>query len=500
MFSGPGEQAAQIFQWGEVLKAMASEGSGLRRLQWVERATPQPSTAQEDWARGAMRDVSSSEWTDYQSLQATIGTAAIHHDVYLGAQVETDTGAQADVLAEAASELAQLCEQLASIGLRPTVLSRRGSRRSCANGPTRLRSSAWRCGVRGRSRFRERGRRPATSAMTRCKPTAMSTGSARSPPGPGSTWAPSGCIRCCSTALPGSVRTVSMHLEAVSTEAGLRRGPRRPDHGWDGPAQARTRRASSPPRRRNAGSTRPVSRERELTRGFRQHRIAGLVMVSSPDDETAGRAWRQAERKAIECHLDLREMHARGHEGWAATVAAVPTPLRQRGCSDAASRTHVGHDPPLGLRLPVPMPGRAALGRVRSSAKRCSARACSATTRSASTTPRRCSLRACWSLGNKGYGKSAFVKAYLHRQSMAGKWMAIFDPKGEYLDLAERDGLSVLALRPGGPSGSIRSRPVRACRRRQRDATTSGVGVSAWWSPWPSRPSVVRSPATSGRW
>ena len=53
--------------------------------------------------------------------------------------------------------------------------------------------------------------------------------------------------------------------------------------------------------------------------------------------------------------------------------------------------------------------------------------------------------------GNKGYGKSAFVKAYLHRQSMAGKWLAILDPKGEYLDLAERDGLSVLSLRPNGP-------------------------------------------------
>ena len=54
--------------------------------------------------------------------------------------------------------------------------------------------------------------------------------------------------------------------------------------------------------------------------------------------------------------------------------------------------------------------------------------------------------------GNKGYGKSAFVKAYLHRQAMAGKWLAILDPKGEYLDLAARDRLSVLspaARRPG---------------------------------------------------
>ena len=61
--------------------------------------------------------------------------------------------------------------------------------------------------------------------------------------------------------------------------------------------------------------------------------------------------------------------------------------------------------------------------------------------------------------GNKGYGKSAFVKAYLHRQAMAGKWMAILDPKGEYLDLAERDQLSVLALRPGGP---LRLNPLEA--------------------------------------
>jgi type IV secretory pathway VirB4 component len=61
--------------------------------------------------------------------------------------------------------------------------------------------------------------------------------------------------------------------------------------------------------------------------------------------------------------------------------------------------------------------------------------------------------------GNKGYGKSAFVKAYLHRQAMARKWLAILDPKGEYLDLAARDGLSVLSLRPGG---ALRLNPLEA--------------------------------------
>ena len=104
--------------------------------------------------------------------------------------------------------------------------------------------------------------------------------------------------------------------------------------------------------------------------------------------------------------------------------------------------------------------------------------------------------------GNKGYGKSAFVKAYLHRQSMAGKWMAILDPKGEYLDLAERDQLSVLALRPGG---SVRLNPLEAGPDTVDVALlgvamTSGVGGSGWSSPWPSRPPVAPSPATSARW
>jgi len=74
--------------------------------------------------------------------------------------------------------------------------------------------------------------------------------------------------------------------------------------------------------------------------------------------------------------------------------------------------------------------------------------------------------------GNKGSGKSAFVKAYLHRQALAGKWLAVLDPKGEYADLARRDRLSVLALRPGGP---LRLNPLEA----GPDATDAVVGRQA---------------------
>ncbi len=90
--------------------------------------------------------------------------------------------------------------------------------------------------------------------------------------------------------------------------------------------------------------------------------------------------------------------------------------------------------------------------------------------------------------GNKGYGKSAFVKAYLHRQAMAGKWMAILDPKGEYLDLAERDQLSVLALRPGG---LVRLNPLEAGPNAVD--TADAVGTSS------HHPSVQASDDVRGR-
>ena len=319
VFSGPDEQAAQIFHWGEVLGAMAAEGSGLRRLQWVERATPQPSTVQEDWARSAMRGVSPTEWADYQSLQATIGTAAIHHDVYLGAQVETDTGTQANVLAEAASELAQLCEHLTSIGLRPTVLSRRelaAVMRQWAD-PTALeRLALW-----GSGSIPTSGAGPAARRLgydTLC------TDGYVHRVGQIAAWpridvATEWMYPLLSTALAGSVRTVSMHFEAVSTAQAF--AEVRDARTTGGMAQRKRDEKgiiTTEEEERRVDEAR--SRERELTRGFRQHKIAGLVMVSSPDTETAARAWRAAERKAVECHLDLRELHARGHEAWAATL------------------------------------------------------------------------------------------------------------------------------------------------------------------------------------
>lgn len=319
VFSGPDEQAAQISAWGQVLGAMASEGSGLRRLQWVERATPEPSTVQEDWSTRAMRTASVTERADYASLQSTIGTAAVHHDVYLGAQVETDAGKESEVLDAAASELAQLLEHLRAVGLRATPLSRRqiaAVMRQWADPSAPERLAAW-----------GEGSIPIASAGPAARLVGydtLRTDGYVHRVGQIAAWpridvATEWMYPLLSSAPAGSVRTVSLHLEAVSTEVAL--SEVRDARTTGGMAQRKRDEKgiiTTEEEQRRVDEAR--RRERELTRGFRQHKIAGLVMVSSLDAQSAARAWQAVERKAVECHLDLRELHARGHEAWAATL------------------------------------------------------------------------------------------------------------------------------------------------------------------------------------
>lgn len=55
--------------------------------------------------------------------------------------------------------------------------------------------------------------------------------------------------------------------------------------------------------------------------------------------------------------------------------------------------------------------------------------------------------------GEPGVGKSATAKTFIHRSvGVFGRWVAIADPKGEYLPLADALGLTVIKLYPGGTS------------------------------------------------
>lgn len=71
-----------------------------------------------------------------------------------------------------------------------------------------------------------------------------------------------------------------------------------------------------------------------------------------------------------------------------------------------------------------------------------------------------------WVLGEPGNGKSALVKSLLWRMAAlygqveeGGRWLAIADPKGEYVPLAERLGLDIVRLAPGG---DVRVNPLAA--------------------------------------
>jgi hypothetical protein len=66
--------------------------------------------------------------------------------------------------------------------------------------------------------------------------------------------------------------------------------------------------------------------------------------------------------------------------------------------------------------------------------------------------------------GEPGTGKSATAKCFLYRAcGVFGRWVAIADPKGEYLPLADALGLPVIKLHPGG-----------TCRLNPLDAGPAG--------------------------
>jgi len=159
-----------------------------------------------------------------------------------------------------------------------------------------------------------------------------------------------------------------------------------------------------------------------------------------------------------------------------------------RGWSDAAPASHVGHDPSQRVRVPfqcqagLPLTGPIIGQEVLAKACFCYDPFCLYETE---TLLSPCMLVS----GNKGYGKSAFVKAYLHRQSMAGKWLASWTRRAS-TSTSPNGRLSVLSLRPGGP---VRLNPLDAGPALAGPGPkTSGVAASVWWSHSQSRGGTAR--------
>ena len=87
--------------------------------------------------------------------------------------------------------------------------------------------------------------------------------------------------------------------------------------------------------------------------------------------------------------------------------------------------------------------------------------------------------------GEPGTGKSATAKCLIYRASgVFGRWVAIADPKGEYLPLARHLGLDVIHLHPGGtarinpldPGPAGDSIDAEETARRQSQMATALIG------------------------
>jgi type IV secretory pathway VirB4 component len=84
----------------------------------------------------------------------------------------------------------------------------------------------------------------------------------------------------------------------------------------------------------------------------------------------------------------------------------------------------------------------------------------------------------CLVIGEVGSGKSALVKAFLRREiAVYGhrRWLAVLDPKGEYLPFARAHGLAVVRLHPGGTD---RLNPMDGPPATSRTATADD-GIAA---------------------
>ena len=189
------------------------------------------------------------------------------------------------------AELAQLCEHLRSIGLRPKLLSRRGiaaALRQWADPTAAERLALW-----GEESIPPSQAGPATRLVgydvLRTDGYVHRVG--RSPPGPGSTWAPSGCTRCWRAPWPG---------RCARCPCTSKRSP--PKQAWPRSATPGRPAAMAQRKRDEKGiitteeEERRVdearSRERELTRGYppAQDRRAGHGLEPGRRDDRAGLA------------------------------------------------------------------------------------------------------------------------------------------------------------------------------------------------------------------
>lgn len=308
----PDEQARLLAGWADLLTSLTGEYAGRCRLQWVERAGHQSPAGLRAWTA----EHADEQARPYLDLLDSAGTHAMQHETLLAVQVATGERDQDRAVREGEALHRLLAARLGVAEIVPRPLD-------IAGVALRLRQA---CDVTAETSLFATGVQavqvgPASRKIAwdhvRTDDTFhrafLVTGWPRVGVGPA--WLAPLLV----TSIPGAVRTVAVHFEAVPPALAARRA-RAARQGADLDTDDRARLGFGNGARERRTQVEAAAAEHDLAAGHVQHRVAAVVVVSAGDLASLDEASRQVRGSASSARLDLRPLHGRHADGWAAAL------------------------------------------------------------------------------------------------------------------------------------------------------------------------------------
>jgi hypothetical protein len=299
------EQARRIADWSGVLAALARDGGGLHRLQWVFSTYP-------SWIDGPLASGGSGlTGGDYQRLLSEAAASLWQHETLVALSVRRRVGRQSGNEAASAlrGQLASVSERLAGVGLSPgpplstLALASRLKRSFKWESVDGMPSWPWPVGVENSwSRLRTDETWHASYWVAEWPRTEVHGG-----------WL-----------LPllfvsGVRATVSMTLAPLPPLTAVRRAERERTEGI-ADAELRRRHGFAVTARASREQEGRHQREAELADGHAAYRFSGYVTVTEADSQSLDQACARIEQAAALAQLELRRLYGAQEAGFCATL------------------------------------------------------------------------------------------------------------------------------------------------------------------------------------